>query len=59
MDRSSMTINERLANPVKLPRLFEGNDDAMKMNRPRHFGKAALAIMESYQKENDDDDKTE
>lgn len=43
-------IHARLSNPVKLKSLFGGtiSEEASRYNRPRHFGKAALAVMEAY-----------
>ena len=43
-------IHARLSKPAKLESLFGGtiSEEASRYNRPRHFGKAALAVMEAY-----------
>lgn len=46
-------IHERLSRPAKIEPLFGGtiSEEASRYNRPRHFGKAALAVMEAYAKD--------
>ena len=47
----SNDIHERLSEPTKVESLFGGgiSEEASMYNRPRHFGKAALAVMEAYE----------
>ena len=49
----SNDIHERLSEPTKVESLFGGaiSEEASMYNRPRHFGKAALAVMEAYERD--------
>ena len=49
----SDSIHERLSRPTKIRSLFGGtlSEEAARYNRPRHFGKAALAVMKAYERD--------
>lgn len=46
-------IHERLSKPTKVQPLFGGtvSERAARYNKPRHFGKAVLAMMKAYERD--------
>ena len=46
-------IHERLSKPTKVQPLFGGtvSEKAARYNKPRHFGKAVLAVMKAYERD--------
>ena len=46
-------IHKRLSKPTKVQPLFGGtvSEKAARYNKPRHFGKAAVAVMKAYERD--------